>query len=199
MSDSRRILAGQVPHRDFLALQTPGAEFLHVSEVMFGGDYTFWVARLVAWLQIAVIAWAWPEILSKLSRKELTLWHRTVLGLISFAFTACMLPILIAPALDGLFLISVGLLLVLRRESLSKLSGYFLIGFSYLCKQNFIFVFPAVLVLLGDWKRIRYWAAAVFPGALYVALLSAFGALPDAVIQLGSTRASFVKRRLCLW
>jgi hypothetical protein len=186
LANSRRILAGQVPYRDFLTIQTVGAEYLHTPEVMFGGGYTFWISRLIVWLQIAVIAWAWPQIFAKLLCKNLAWRHRTALGLICFAFTASTFPIMAWPTIDGLFVISVGLLLALQPKSTLKLCGYFLIGLSYVCKQNFVFVFPAVLVLLGDWKKIRYWTAALFPGGLFVGLLSVHGAIPDAIIQVGS-------------
>jgi hypothetical protein len=192
---SRRLLAGQVPHRDYFRVQTPGTEFFHAPELIFGGDYTFWISRLVAWLQIAVIAWAWPQIFSKLTKKDLTWQYRTVLGLICFAFTASTFPVMVWPTFDGLFFISIGLLLVLRGKSLPKLSGYFLIGLACVCKQNFIVVFPAFLLVLGDWKRIRYWAAAVLPGALYLGSMSALGALPDLLIQVGSARG-FVGRAI---
>jgi len=193
LSFSRRILAGQVPHRDYFRVQTPGSEFFHAPEVLFGGDYTFWISRFVAWLQIALIAWAWPQILSRLMHKELAWWHKTLLGLICFAFTACTFPVMAWPTFDGLFFISFGLLLVLRQDSLPKFCGYFLIGLSIVCKQNFVVVFPAYLFLLGDWKRIRYWVASILPGALYLGSMLALGAMSDLLIQVGSARG-FVAR-----
>jgi len=192
---SRRILAGQVPQRDYLRVQVPGTELFHAPEVLFGGDYTFWISRFVAWIQIAVIAWAWPMILSKLSGRNLS-WHRRAcLGLICFAFTANTFPVIVWPTYDGLFLISIGLLLVLRRSSFSELCGYFLIGLAYMCKQNFIVVFPCVLLILGDWKKTRNWIAAALPGILYVLAMFALRALPDVLIQVGSA-TPFIQRAI---
>jgi len=195
LADSRRLLAGQVPHRDFLKVQVPGTLVLHAPEVFFGGDYTFWISRLVAWLQIAVIAWSWPLIFSKLTRKSLTLRQHAALGLIGIAFTANTFPVMVWPTFDGLFFISLGLLLALRPGTRSKLGGYFLIGLSYLCKQNFVFVFPAVLILLRDWKKLRYWTAAILPGILYLGALFVLGALPAAIVQVGSA-GGFVSRAI---
>jgi len=202
LAHSRRILAGQVPHRDYLRVQVPGTELLHAPEVLFGGEYTFWISRLVAWLQIAVIAWAWPLILEKLSGREIDWKHKSVLSMICFAFTASTFPVMVWPTYDGLFFISIGLLLVLRPSSIAKLSGYFLIGLAYVCKQNFIVVFPAVLLVLGDWRKFRYWIAAIAPGAAYLASMFALGAMPDVLMQVGSATA-FVDRAvlpiLVLW
>lgn len=193
LSFSRRILAGQVPHRDYFRVQTPGSEFFHAPEVLFGGDYTFWISRFVAWIQIALIAWAWPQILSRLMRKELAFWHKILLGLICFAFTAGTFPVMAWPTFDGLFFVTFGLLLVLRQNSLPKFCGYFLIGISIVCKQNFVVVFPAYLFLLGDWRKIRYWVASILPCALYLGSMLALGAMPDLLIQVGSARG-FVAR-----
>ena len=150
LANSRRIIAGQVPYRDFFMVQTAGSEYFHATEVLFGGDYTLWLSRLVAWLQIAVIAWAWPGIFSELLRKELAIWHRTILGMICIAFTASTFPVIVWPTIDGLLFVSIGLLFVLQQKSQSKLCGYFIIAISYICKQNFVFVLPAVLIILGD-------------------------------------------------
>jgi len=193
LAHSRRILAGQVPHRDYLRVQVPGTELFHAPEVLFGGEYTFWISRLVAWLQIAVIAWAWSLIIVKFSGRDTGWKHKSILSLICFAFTACTFPVMVWPTYDGLFFISIGLILVLRQGSTAKLFGYFLIGLAYVCKQNFVVVFPAVLLILGDWKRFRYWIAATAPGAAYVASMFALGAMPDVLIQVGSATA-FVDR-----
>ena len=192
---SRRLLAGQVPHLDYFRVQTPGTEFFHAPELIFGGDYTFWISRFVAWLQIAVIAWAWPQIVSKITRKDLSWQYRSLLSLICFAFTANTFPVMAWPTFDGLFFISIGLLLALRQKSFTRMSGYFLIGLAYVCKQNFIVVCPAFLIVLGDWKRIRYLAAVALPGALYLGSMAALGALPDLLIQVGSA-GGFVGRAI---
>ncbi len=189
LAGSRRILAGQIPHRDFLALQPAGSEFLHLPEVAFGGDHTYWISRLIVWLQFAVIAWAWPEILAKLTNSKPSRLQSIALGFLCFLFTSSTLFLTPWPTIDGLFLVSVGLLLCLRTGSLSKSLGYFLIGFSYVCKQNFVVVFPAALILLGDWKRIRYWATAIFPVFIYVGFLSVFGAVPHALAQIAAQRS----------
>lgn len=188
LANSRRLLAGQIPHRDFLAIQPAGSVLLHVAEVAFGGDYTIWLSRLIVWLELVVIAWAWPDVLAKLTNTRFSRLHKTALAFLCFLFTSNTFSILAWPTIDGLFLVSIGLLLCLRAESYSKFLGYFLIGVSYLCKQNFAAVFPFVLIVLGDWKRVRYWTAAVLPGFLYVAFLAVFGAVPHALAQIGAQR-----------
>ena len=46
LAHSRRILDGQVPHRDFIIIRPFISPLLHVPEVFFGGDYTLWLSRL---------------------------------------------------------------------------------------------------------------------------------------------------------
>src|SRR5262249_8479172 len=60
----------------------------------------------------------------------------------------------------------------------------------------------AVLLILGDWKKFKYWIAAIGPGAAYVASMFALGAMPDVLIQVGSATAFFdraVLPVLTLW
>jgi len=191
LAQSRRILAGQIPHRDFIILQPTGSEFLHAAEVAFGGEYTYWISRLIVWVQFAMIAWAWPLILSKLTRITISSLQRISLSVLCFLFTSSTFSILAWPTIDGLFLISMGLLLCLRSESWSKVLGYVLVGSAYVCKQNFAAVFPVAVILLGDWKKIRYWAAALLPGVAYLSYLQAHGAIPEFLAQVGGQRSLF--------
>src|SRR5918912_610006 len=46
---SRRLLDGQVPHRDFISIRPVGSSYLHLIEVVIGGDYTLWISRLFVW------------------------------------------------------------------------------------------------------------------------------------------------------
>src|SRR3712207_1301334 len=52
---SRRILEGQVPHRDFIIIRPFISPLLHTPFVLFGGEYTYWVSRIFVWFQFACI------------------------------------------------------------------------------------------------------------------------------------------------
>src|SRR5262249_30576592 len=62
---SRRILAGEVPHRDFISIRPVGSSLLHIPEVLFGGERTFWISRAAVWVELCAIAWAWVRIVEK--------------------------------------------------------------------------------------------------------------------------------------
>lgn len=62
---SRRILEGQVPHRDFVIIRPFVSPLLHTPFVLFGGDYTYWISRFFVWFQFACISWAWVCVMAK--------------------------------------------------------------------------------------------------------------------------------------
>ena len=64
---ARRILEGQVPHRDFIAIHLAGSGYLHAPFVAFGGEHTYLISRVFVWVQLAFIAWAWTEICARLT------------------------------------------------------------------------------------------------------------------------------------
>jgi hypothetical protein len=47
---------------------------------------------------------------------------------------------------------------------------------------------PGVMLILGDWRKTKYWIAIALPGIIYVVFLFVTGALSDASLQLGSHR-----------
>jgi hypothetical protein len=183
---SRRMLDGQVPHRDFISIRPIGSALLHSPFVLLGGDYTYWIDRLAVWCEFAVIAWAWVAIITRCARIDLTRVERFALYLIAFMFSTHIYAIMAWHTVDGLFLVSAGLLLCMRETTSCKLIGYAVIGTACLCKQNFAVMGPACLVLLGDWRRPRYWAAVLTPPLLYTVYLLAMSALPNAILQLGA-------------
>lgn len=186
LAHSRRILEGQVPHRDFIIIRPILSPLVHVPFVAFGGDYTFWLSRLFVWFQLACISWCWVHIISRLVSPPFAAADKIFIALIAFAATTHTKHITAWHTIDGLFFIAVGLTLCVRNHRFSKLAGYFLIGLSPLCKQGFIFVPPLMLLISGDWRVPRYWMAAASPGCCYVIYLVPAGALPDALIQLSS-------------
>src|SRR5919199_1538178 len=56
---SRRILEGQIPHRDFIIIRPFVSPLIHTPVVLFGGDYTYWVSRFFVWFEFACTSWAW--------------------------------------------------------------------------------------------------------------------------------------------
>ncbi|MGB2962025.1 MAG: hypothetical protein WBC52_06380, partial [Candidatus Omnitrophota bacterium] len=162
LASSRRILEGQVPHLDFISIRPVGSALLHMPFVFLDGDYTFWISRFFVWFQFACIAWVWTIIISKVLKISFNAVEKVIFALIAFAFSSHTFPIMAWYTIDGLFLLSIGLGLCLRRSQDSKLTGYTLIGMAYLCKQSFLpMIF--VIVILGDWRRIRFWLAMAMP------------------------------------
>jgi hypothetical protein len=202
---SRRLLAGQVPHRDFITNKPTLSPLLHMPEVALGGDYTFWISRFVVWLQFAVLGWAWAELLISLLLPRRDPLYVAAFALLAFLFSSNTFPPIAWHTIDGLFLLSLGLLLRIRLPRFT-FPAYFLIGAAYLCKQSFAFAFIAVLIALGDWRRLRYWLAALLPVIIYCGFFISVGGLPDAVAQLTAQRGvvdpgirSYVHNPLVAW
>jgi len=188
---SRRILEGQVPHRDFISIYPIGSALLHAPFVFFGGEYTFWISRLFVWFEFACIAWVWTAVIIQSLKNPLPVPQKVLLALIAFIFTSHLFPVMAWHTIDGLFFLSLGLVLCLAESPRSKGLGYALMGTAYLCKQNFLPAVPAFLFVLGDWRRARFWLAAAMPGIIYVTYLLFAGAIPDAVLQFSAHAGLF--------
>ncbi len=181
---SVRLIDGQVPHRDFISLRPVGSAILHVPEVLIGGEHTRLLARFVVCLELAVAAWCWVLISMQFFKRKWPIWVLPALGLIIFCISS-FYSLLKGPwhTMDGYFLVSVGLYLCLRRPAAAKFFGYLLLGLAYTCKQSFLLAGPLSLVVLGDWKKIRYWIVFAFPGIVYLFWMALAGALDDMIIQ----------------
>ena len=90
------------------------------------------------------------------------------------------------PAIDGLWFISVGVVLRMAGRSVNTFLGYVMIGAACLFKQNFFVLGPVFLIVLGDWRRFRYWLAVTLPGFAYLAFMWITGAFHDFTLQLAS-------------
>jgi hypothetical protein len=186
LAHSRRILDGQIPHRDFIIIRPFVSPLIHVPEVWLGGASALWLSRFVVWFQFACLAAAWTIVSDRLTNRSLSLAAAFSGSLICFAATVHTKHLTPWHTIDGLFFFFVGLAFCTRPKTWSKLAGYFLLGLAPLCKQGFIFMVPGALVLLSDWRSIKYWCAGVLPGLLYVVYLLCVGGIFDAVTQLTS-------------
>lgn len=182
---SRRILDGQIPHHDFIIIRPFLSPLLHVPVVALGGSYTYWLSRLVVWVQLVAIVWLWIVVIRRSLSTALPLRAQFALLVLGLSLSAHNFPLMAWSTIDGLLLIALGAA-VLSAERRWRPAAYALIGSAVLCKQSFMFMLPLSLIIADDWKDIRYWAAGLLPGALYVLFLALTDALAAAQIQLVS-------------
>ena len=186
---SRRILEGQIPHRDFIIIRPFLSPLLHTPFVLFGGDYTYWVSRYFVWFEFACISWAWVYVVDRAFGNPFNNATKLFIALVSFAASVHYFVLTAWHTVDGLFLASVGLwILATQPHTKGKITGYLLIATTYLCKQSFLLVAPLSVVLLGDWREKKYWLTITLPAAAYCAYLLATGSFSEAVLQLTSQR-----------
>jgi hypothetical protein len=186
LAQSRRILDGQVPHRDFISVRPIASALLHAPSVFFGGDRTFWLSRCFVWLEFSGIAWAWVLLTQRTLGRPFRTLELPLLYAIGFILTAHNFPLMAWHSVDAVFLVSLGLLCATRPQSRWKWLGYGLMGIAYLCRQNFALVALIAPFVLGDWRRFGPWLAVVAPGALYLAVLAMHGCVDDFIAQLGA-------------
>ncbi len=196
---SRRLLDGQVPHRDFIAMRPIGTPVFHLPFLLFGGNYTLWTSRFFIWFQFACIAWIWTVVILKSLKIRLTVLEKFILALIAFMLTSHIFPVMPFPTIDGLFFLSLGLVLYTKRTPHNKWLAYILMGIAYLCKQSFLPMILVFLIVLGDWRRPRFWLAAAIPGVIYCTYLLFTRALPDAILQLTAHADLFFSRGIKMY
>ncbi len=184
---SRRILEGQVPHRDFIIIRPFISPLLHTPFVLFGGEYTYWVSRYFVWFQFACISWAWVCIVDRAFGNPFDNATKLFVALASFAVSVHYFVLTAWHTVDGLFLTSIGVWVLLTQQHKgARIFGYLLIASAYLCKQSFLFVAPLAVLLLGDWREKKYWLTITLPAAGYCAYLLVTGSLSEAVLQMAS-------------
>lgn len=186
LASSRRLLDGQVPHRDFISIRPVGSPLLHLPEVMVGGDATFWLGRLAVWFEFALIAWIWTRLFRASSGRGSSTVEAFAATCVAFVLTSHNFPLMPWHTVDGLALVSIGTLLAVASPRTSKVAGYALLGAAALCKQNFLPVAPLAVLILGDHRRWYAWAATLAAPVLYAVALFALQATPAAWEQLSA-------------
>ncbi len=186
LAGSRRLLAGEFPHRDFISVHTIGSSILHLPFVLLGGDHVYLASRFFVWFEFAAIALTWTRLIGRLMGAAREPAVEIPIAAIAFVFSSHYFPMMAWPTIDGLLFAGLGLLLCTLRPKAARFVGYLLIGAAYGCKQSFAPLFPVALLLFGDWRRGYAWIAGGLPALAYFALLAIGGGLADATVQLGS-------------
>jgi hypothetical protein len=183
---SRRLLNGQVPHRDFIMIRPALSPILHAPEILLGGPYTYWLSRFVFFLQCACIAWFGTAFIARGLSLALRVGHQCTLAVLSFALCCHSFPAMAWHTIDGLSIAVVGFYVRSRSSTGSAPFAYFVIGLAYLCKQSFVVAAPLALLLFRDWRNWRCLVTAAIPGFVYVAFLILSSGISDGLQQLFS-------------
>jgi len=181
---ARRLVSGEVPHRDFISVRPVGSGLVH-APFLLAGELGYWASRWFVWCQFGAIAWACVRILEAYTQPLGA--RRFALAILVFTASAHYFPLMAWHTIDGVCATCVGVALVRTRGGWARLLGYALIGFSCICKQSFVVSAAVAFVALGGHRAVRYAVAALAPGALYVIVLGLAGGLADAVQQLTMT------------
>lgn len=188
---SRRILDGQIPHRDFITIRPAGSPLFHVPEVFVArwyanGSYTFLLERLVMWFEFTTSTWCFLLLTQRLTGVRLPGLVAVACAVIALTLSVHNFPAMAWHTVDGLFMTAVGMLLASRESARAKLPGYFFLGAAALMKQNFAVVAPLAALVLGDWRRPWIALPAILPPLLYAGTVTAAGGFTDMREQLGT-------------
>lgn len=184
LAQSRRILDGQVPHRDFISIRPVGSAILHTADLALGGAHAFLLSRLFYWVQAATTCWCWLEIVLGRSSTRPSLLGVAPLIPLSFMLTTHAFWPMAWHTVDGVWLASLGLLACMGPSQRWRLAGYVLVGAGVTCKQNFLPMLPLVVLANGDARRPWAWLAVLAPAVLYVGVISGLGGAGDLRQQL---------------
>lgn len=190
---SQRIADGEIPFKDFLSAQNIATPILWIPFIYFSGNSVFWVTRFFVWLEFASIAWIWTVfVFNRIFKINIALPLKILLGLFAFFFTVHSFPPMVWYTIDGLFIYTLAIVLCSKKNTYLKTIGYFLVGVTYLTKQNFIFLLPATIFLLADWKERRYWISMLAPVLLFYCFFFIAAGI-DNVISQTTSRTEFVQ------
>jgi hypothetical protein len=199
LAGSRRLLDGQVPHRDYVSLRPVGTHLLHMHVLLWAGDSLILWSRCLGWLVVALTAWIWVRLVQDAYGSLDSTWMRMAIGAMGFTASAHSFPIMPWNTYDGLLVTSLGLLLALRPGPGRRPAGLMLLGCSALFRQSFALVLPLHLAVLGEAFRWRSWAAIAAPGVLYNIACVVLGAWPDAVDQMMARAGAITSVWEVLW
>lgn len=176
---ARRLLDGEVPHRDFIFVRPALSAYLQVPLVALGGEHTIWLSRLWGWVTIGAICWLWTGLVGARGVVRGALYVTAVL------LTAHTFPVMAWHTLDALLLCTVAVWLARERR---LAAAFFVAGTAALCRQNFAFFAPLLLVAVGgpwrSWFVAGFWSA--LPALLYAGAIAAVGGGRDFFLQVAA-------------
>lgn len=183
---SKRILSGEIPHVDFISIRPALSAYLHIPELLIGGNYALLVSRFIFWVQLALITWIWWKLLLVNFKTRLT---KVAYFLVAFLLISNNYNPMAWHTIDGIMLASLGLYFLSKKKTLWWLGALFL-GLSVLCKQNFLLIGPFAILVLCQ-KRILGLVFWLVPLLTYSLFIAGFGGWDDMLDQFTSETSAF--------
>ena len=190
---SRRILDGEIPHRDFISVRPALCYWLWAPLVASRADSLILISRAIVWLEWATIAGIWTSrAFRDIASTRTTLTEILVFCSLLFFLNAYTFPVMAWHTIDGIFLVSVALWLAEpARPFWLRCCGYFLLGCAPLAKQSFIALPVLLLFSSQDRRRLLPWLCVFTPAAFYFGWLAYEDAVIPAFTQLTAQRNFF--------
>lgn len=185
---SKRVLDGEIPHLDFVSIRPALSAYLHVLDFAFGDEHLFYNSRLIAWLMLSMSIAIWMYVLAAKGQR---LINTLAIGTISLVLVTHNYPLMAWHTIDGIFLSSVGYLLLRSEKGGWATVGALLLGMAYLCKQNFLLVGP-IFIFFHAPKKLTALLSWLLPGLLYSAFIYYYGAFDTMLLQF-KTETSLVQ------
>jgi hypothetical protein len=202
VAQSYRILNGEIPHKDFMALRTTFSGYLHTLD-FFLPFSLFKNGRIIMMLELFIAALAWSFMLLKLRIKIIpAIFIITILFALTIVTFVLNLNTLMPypwTTTDGTSFAGIGasilLVAIFRKDTVNKISfsfsviGLWLLSIAPLCKQNFMplpFIGIAALLLTLRSKKQALFISfmGLFPILAYILYFSWNGAFQELVEQL---------------
>lgn len=185
LSATNRVMHGQIPHVDFSSVRPLGYAYLHIPELLFYKRHIFLTSRFVFWLEQVLIAFLWIRFILRTIPSTVSSVNKYLLIVVTFIFNVHYFPCSVLHTIDGLLMCLVGINFVQSSKKYAA-AGFFFIGFAALCKQNYLLVLPATIILFGRKKAALNLTIGLLPIFLYVLFILSNGGWTDLMIQLGS-------------
>ena len=192
LAGARRIVDGQIPHRDFVTIRPPLTFYLHAPVVAWGGEHTLMISRYVVWAEISITVLAWLMIANKSLRLDLFkslsgVFFFFLAGSLAFIYNSHNFPIMAWNTIDAILFSSLGIWLIVDAKSKrTRVLGYMLVGATPLFRQSFVFFPMATFLILFKKKHFIESLSMAVPGLLYIGFLLITQALSPAITQLVS-------------
>jgi hypothetical protein len=188
LAHAKRILNGEIPHRDFISIRPAFSSFLHSIEIIiFPAEKIFYYSRFVVIFFFFTISQLTINLFNNDFNQEL---KKIFFFIIIFLFISHNFSIMTWTTIDGILFCLIGFYLIKIKK---KKLGYLVLSISYLCKQSFIFMPFIIIIANNDYKKIKYYIFSLFPLIIYSLYLLHFNALEDFINQIQGEKIIYLQ------